>query len=222
MKLYNYWRSSASWRVRIALAYKGIRYEYVPVDLLKDGGQQRAEGYRALNPLMQVPTLEWQEGTETRRLTQSIAILEYLEELCPDPPLLPREPYLRARARQLAEVVNSGIQPLQNLEAQRYVREELRGDASAWTRHFIVRGMMALEEEAKRSAGDFLVGDTLTFADVCLVPQMFATRRFVGGVEAFPTLARIEARCLTLPAFQQALPERQPDAPRPGACGGSP
>lgn len=213
MKLYNYWRSSASWRVRIALAHKGIHYEYVPVDLLQGGGAQHTDGYRALNPLMQVPTLVWQEGAETRRLTQSLAILEYLEETHPDPPLLPREPYLRARARQLAEMVNSGIQPLQNLEARRYVREELHGDVSAWTRHFILRGMTALEEEARRSAGDFLVGDTVSFADVCLVPQMFATRRFAGGVEAFPTLARIEARCLALPAFQQALPERQPDAP---------
>jgi len=217
VRLHNYWRSSASWRVRIALAHKGIAYEYAPVNLVKDGGEQRGEAYRALNPLMQVPTLEWEEGGETRLLTQSIAILEYLEETRPEPALLPRDPYLRARARQLAELINSGIQPLQNLEPQRYVREELKGDAAAWTRHFIVRGMAALEEEAKRSAGDFLVGDAVSFADVCLVPQMFATRRFAGGADAFPTLARIEARCLALPAFQQAAPERQPDAPREGA-----
>ena len=217
MRLYNYWRSSASWRVRIALAHKSLPYEYVAVSLLKDGGEQRSDAYRALNPLMQVPTLEWEEGGEQRRLTQSIAMLEYLEERHPAPPLLPRDPYLRARARQLAEVINSGIQPLQNLEPQRYVREELKGDAAAWTRHFIVRGMAALEEEARRTAGDFLVGDEVSFADVCLVPQMFATRRFAGGAEAFPTLARIEARCLALPAFQQAAPERQPDAPKEGA-----
>jgi maleylpyruvate isomerase len=114
-------------------------------------------------------------------------------------------------------VINSGIQPMQNLEPQRYVREELKGDATAWTKHFIVRGMTALEEEARRTAGDFLVGDAVSFADVCLVPQMFATRRFAGGADAFPTLARIEARCLALPAFQQAAPERQPDAPKEGA-----
>lgn len=217
MRLHSYWRSSASWRVRIALAHKGIAYEYAPVNLVKDGGEQRGDAYRALNPLMQVPTLAWEENGETRLLTQSIAILEYLEETHPEPALLPRDPYLRARARQLAELINSGIQPLQNLEPQRYVREELKGDATAWTRHFIVRGMAALEEEAKRSAGDFLVGDAVSFADVCLVPQMFATRRFAGGADAFPTLARIEARCLALPAFQQAAPERQPDAPREGA-----
>ncbi|MFO0608926.1 MAG: maleylacetoacetate isomerase [Polyangiales bacterium] len=217
MRLHNYWRSSASWRVRIALAHKGIAYEYVAVNLVKDGGEQRGDAYRALNPMMQVPTLAWEENGETRLLTQSIAILEYLEETHPEPALLPRDPYLRARARQLAELINSGVQPLQNLEPQRYVREELEGDATAWTRHFIVRGMAALEEEAKRSAGDFLVGDAVSFADVCLVPQMFATRRFAGGADAFPTLARIEARCLELPAFQQAAPERQPDAPREGA-----
>jgi len=214
VKLYNYWRSSASWRVRIALAHKDIAYEYAAVSLVKDGGEQHGAAYGALNPMRQVPTLEWEEGGETRRLTQSMAILEYLEERFPAAPLLPRDPYLRARARQLAELVNSGIQPLQNLEPQRYVREELKGDAAAWTRHFIVRGMTALEEEARRTAGDFLVGDAVTFADVCLVPQMFATRRFAGGVEAFPTLARIEARCLALEAFQRAAPERQPDAPR--------
>lgn len=217
MRLYNYWRSSASWRVRIALAHKGVPYEYAAVSLVKDGGEQHSDVYRALNPLMQVPTLAWEEEGVARRLTQSIAMLEYLEERHPTPPLLPRDPYLRARARQLAEVINSGIQPLQNLEPQRYVREELKGDAAAWTRHFIVRGMTALEEEARRTAGDFLVGDAVSFADVCLVPQMFATRRFAGGAEAFPTLARIEARCLALPAFQQAAPARQPDAPKEGA-----
>ena len=162
-------------------------------------------------------SLAWEEGGETRVLTQSLAIIEYLEERYPEPALLPRDPLQRARARQLAELINSGIQPLQNLEPQRYVREELKGDAAAWTRHFIVRGMTALEAEAKRSARDFLVGDAVTVADVLLVPQMFATRRFGGGVEAYPTLARIEARCAALPAFQQAAPERQPDAPRDGA-----
>lgn len=217
MRLYNYWRSSASWRVRIALALKGVAYEYVPVSLIRDGGEQKGEAFRALNPLMQVPALAWEEGGETRVLTQSLAIIEYLEERFPEPALLPRDPFLRARTRQLAEMINAGIQPLQNLEPQRYVREELKGDAAAWTRHFIVRGMTALEAEARRSAGDFLVGDAVTVADALLVPQMFATRRFGGGVEAFPTLCRIEARCAALPAFQQASPERQPDAPREGA-----
>lgn len=212
MKLYNYWRSSASWRVRIALAHKGIAYEYVPVNLIKGGGEQHAEGYRAMNPLAQVPTLEWTDGGVTRRLTQSLAIIEYLEETHPSPPLFPKDPYLRAKARQLAEVINSGVQPLQNLEPQRYVREELKGDAKAWTRHFIERGMAALEAEARETAGRFLVGDEVTVADLCLVPQMLATRRFAGDPGAYPTLLRVEESCLALPAFRESHPERQPDA----------
>lgn len=217
MRLYNYWRSSASWRVRIALAHKGIAYEYVAVNLIREGGEQKRDDYRARNPMMQVPTLEWDDGGLTRSLGQSVAILEYLEERFLDAPLLPRDPYLRAKVRQLVEVVNSGVQPLQNLEPQRYVREELKGDATAWTRYFIERGMAALEALAKETAGRYLVGDTVTLADACLVPQMFATRRFAGSVDAFPTLLRVERNCAELPSFQAAVPERQPDAPPPEA-----
>ncbi len=215
MRLYNYWRSSASWRVRIALALKGVAYEYVPVNLIREGGEQHGEGYRALNPMEQVPTLEFEEGGVVRRLTQSIAIIEYLDERFGGAPLLPRDPYLRARARALAEVVNSGVQPLQNLEAQRYVREELKGDAHAWTAHFIGRGMRALEALASETAGRFLVGDAVTVADVCLVPQMTAARRFGVDPASLPTLARVEAACQELEAFKAARPERQPDAPPP-------
>lgn len=215
LRLYNYWRSSASWRVRIALAHKGLAYEYVAVNLVRDGGEQKRDDYRARNPMMQVPALEWDEDGVTRCLGQSVAILEYLEERFPEAPLLPRDPYLRARTRQLVEVVNSGVQPLQNLEPQRYVREELKGDATAWTKYFIERGMTALEALATETAGRFMVGDVVTLADVCLVPQMFATRRFAGSVDAFPTLARIERACAELPAFQAAAPEQQPDAPPP-------
>ena len=213
MKLYGYWRSSASWRVRIALNLKGLAYEYDPINLIADGGQQNNEAYRALNPMQQVPTLEVDVGGEMRRLTQSIAIIEYLEERFPTPALLPTDPYLRARARALAEVVNSGIQPLQNLEPQRYVREVLKGDAKAWTEHFIGRGMKALESLASETAGRFLVGDEVTIADVCLVPQMFAARRFGVDPASLPTLSRVEAACNELVAFEAARPERQPDAP---------
>ncbi len=213
MRLYNYWRSSASWRVRIALNLKGIAYEYDAVSLIADGGRQHTESYRALNPMAQVPTLEFDVGGVTHRLTQSIAIIEYLEERFPTPSLLPKDPYLRARARALAEVVNSGIQPLQNLEPQRYVREVLNGDAKAWTEHFIGRGMRALESLASETAGRFLVGDEVTVADVCLVPQMFAARRFGVDPASLPTLARVEAACNELAAFEAARPEHQPDAP---------
>lgn len=215
MRLYNYWRSSASWRVRIGLALKGIAYEYVPVDLVADGGAQRSEAYRAVNPLMQVPTLEWTVGHETRRLTQSLAILSYLDAAHPSPPLLPGDPYLRAKAWSLAEIVNSGIQPLQNLEPQRYVREVLGGDAAAFTRHFIQRGIAALEAAAAETAGDFLVGDAPTIADLCLVPQLYGCRRFGVDPAGFPTLCRVEANCNALPAFLRAHPDAQPDALRP-------
>lgn len=212
MRLYGYWRSSASWRVRIALNLKGVAYEYVPVNLVADGGQQKSDAYRALNPMAQVPTLAFEEGGATRTLTQSVAIVEYLEERFPTPALLPSDPYLRARTRALVEVVNAGIQPLQNLEPQRYVREELKGDAAAFTKHFIGRGMLALEALARDTAGRYLVGDAVTLADLCLVPQMFAARRFGVDPATLPTLARVEAACNELAAFQAARPERQPDA----------
>lgn len=212
MRLYNYWRSSASWRVRIGLHLKGVAFEYVPVNLIAEGGAQNRPEYQALNPMRQVPSLAWEEGGVTRVLTQSLPILEWLDETHPAPALLPSDPYLRARARALAELVNSGIQPLQNLEPQRYVREELKGDAAAWTRHFILRGARALEALAAETAGEFLVGDAVTLADLCLVPQMYACRRFGVDVAELPTLCRVEARCAALPAFIAAHPDAQPDA----------
>lgn len=215
MKLYNYWRSSASWRVRIGLALKGIAYEYIPVNLVAQGGEQKRDDYRALNPMMQVPTLEWEEGGVTRRLSQSLPILEWLDETHPEPAILPRDPFLRARARSLAEIVNSGIQPMQNLEPQRYVREELRGDAGAWTRYFISRGITALEAAAAETAGSFLVGDAPSLADLCLVPQLFACRRFGIDLQSCPTLLRAEQSCLAIEAFRTSHPDAQPDAVHP-------
>ncbi|MEZ4390100.1 MAG: maleylacetoacetate isomerase [Polyangiales bacterium] len=212
MKLYGYWRSSASWRVRIGLALKGIDYEYVAVNLVADGGAQRGDAYRALNPMMQVPTLVWSHDGEARVLSQSLPILEWLDETHPSPPLLPADPFLRARARSLAEIVNAGMQPMQNLEAQRFIRDELKGDAAAFTRHFLIRGTRALEAAAAQTAGDFLVGDAPTLADVCLVPQLFGCRRFGVDLDDFPTLLRVEARCAAMAAFQAAHPDAQPDA----------
>ena len=212
MKLYNYWRSSASWRVRFALAYKHIPYEYVAVSLLQDGGQQHSEGYRALNPMAQVPTLEWIEGGETLRLGQSLAIIEYVDGAFPGPRLLPEHPFVRAKVRQLAEIVNAGIQPLQNLELLRYVREELKGDTGAWAKHFVGRGIRALEAEAVHTASAYLVGDEVTLADCCLVPQLYACRRFGVDLTGCPTLLRVEARLQTLDAYQASHPDAQPDA----------
>jgi len=206
VKLYNYWRSSASWRVRIALAYKNVSYEYVAVNLLE--GANRGDAYRAMNPIAQVPTLVLDDG---RQLSQSMAILEYLEETVPQPSLLPADRFLRAKARQLAELVNSGIQPFQNLPLiARYNEQKL--DAKALVAGDIKRGLDALEGSAKPHAGKFLVGDAPSFADVCLVPQLNAARRFGLEVASWPLIARVEEACNALPAFHIAHADRQPDA----------
>jgi maleylpyruvate isomerase len=206
VKLFNYWRSSASWRVRIALAYKNVAYEYAAVNLLE--GANRGEGYRAMNPIAQVPTLVLDDG---RQLSQSLAILEYLEETVPTPSLLPSDPYLRGKARQLAELVNSGIQPFQNLPLiARYNEQKL--DAKALVAGDIKRGLDALATSAELHAGKFLVGDAPSFADVCLAPQLNAARRFGLDVASWPLLARVEEACNALPAFQAAHADRQPDA----------
>jgi maleylpyruvate isomerase len=210
--LHNYWRSSASTRVRIGLGLKQLAYEYVAVNIL--GGAQFADAYRAANPMAQVPTLEITEDDGARiTLTQSLAILEYLEDRWPDPPLLPRDPVARAKARALAEIVNAGIQPLHNTSVLRRIKK-MGSDEQAWSRQAIADGLAAFARLAGETAGAFCVGDAPTIADCCLVPQMFAARRF--GVDlAAPHLAQlveIEARCIALPAVAAALPDRQPDA----------
>ncbi|HUM09672.1 MAG TPA: maleylacetoacetate isomerase [Myxococcaceae bacterium] len=209
MKLYGYWRSGATWRVRIALAWKGIPYEYQPVNLLQ--GQQHQDPYRTLNLMESVPLLEWHDGGAIRRLAQSLAILDHLEQRFPSPPLLPTDPWLRARARQLAEIVNSGIQPFQTPLVTGKVKE-FGGDDRAWVHFFLTRGFTALEEETSRTAGRFSVADAPSIADCCLVPQLYAARRWKMDLTPFPTLTRIEAACEALPAFQAAHPDRQPDA----------
>jgi len=211
MKLYSYWRSSSAWRVRIGLAWKGVPYTYEAVHLLKDGGRQHAEEYRDKNPMGFVPLLEWQEGAVTRRLAQSMAILDYLEQRFPDPPFLPADPFLRARARQLAEMVNSGIQPFQNLSTLGYVKS-IGVDDRAWIQHFLPKGLTALEKVVQETAEKFSVGDSPTLPDAYLVPQLYAARRFRIDLAPFPTLVRIDAACEALPAFQAAHPDRQPDA----------
>jgi maleylpyruvate isomerase len=216
MKLYTYWRSTSAWRVRIALGWKSLRHDVETVHLLEGGGRQHAPEFRALNASAQVPVLALDEvGPDgaPRLLSQSMAILEYLEERQPHPPLLPRDPWLRGRARQLAEIVNSGIQPLQNLTTTQRVKDELGGDPDAWIRHFITRGLVSLERAAGATAATFLVGDAPTFADVFLVPQLYAARRYAVDLGAFPTLTRADAACATLPAFQAAHADAQPDAP---------
>jgi maleylpyruvate isomerase len=219
VKLFTYWRSTSAWRVRIALAWKGIPYTSEAVHLLKEGGGQNKAAFRELNAAGQVPVLELDEPAGPGgvagplRIAQSMAILEFLEERFPSPALLPADPWLRARARQLAEIVNTGIQPLQNLSTTQRVKDVLHGDPDAWTRHFITRGLGVLESTAAETAGGFLVGDAPSFADVYLVPQLYAARRYAVDLGPYPTLTRAEAACQVLPAFQVAHADAQPDAP---------
>lgn len=211
MKLYGYWRSSCTYRVRIALALKGVPYEVGVVNLLEK--EQQAEGFVSKNPSAQVPVLEVEQDGELHELGQSVAILEYLEEQFPEPALLPRDPIARARARQLTEVVASGIQPLQNLFVMRMLKHEHDVDPNPWCVLHIERGLAAYDRIAERTAGTFSVGDAPSFADCALVPQLYNARRFGIDVEGtFPLLARIDARCAELEAFAAAHPDRQPDA----------
>ncbi len=212
LTLFGYWRSSSSWRVRIALYHKGLAFDYVPVHLVKDGGEQKKPDYLAKNPQGVVPLLEIGEGESTRRIAQSLAIIEWLDVTSPVPPLLPRDPYLAARARWLAEIVNSGIQPMHNTAILRRL-VDVHADEKAWARGFIERGLLAYQASASETAGRFSVGDSPTIADLCLVPQLYQARRFDADLAPLARLLEIEARCAELPAFQAAHALRQPDAP---------
>lgn len=214
MKLYAYWRSSCSWRVRIALAHKGVAHEIVPVHLLRSGGEQLQEAYRGRNPMGQVPTLEWQENGQIRSLGQSMAICEYLERRYPDPPLFPADPFLSAKARELAELVNAGIQPLQNLRVMKRLKK--RGvDPAEWNREVMEEGFHAVEAILGTTAGQYSVGDSVSIADVFLVPQVYNARRFEVDMSRFPTLSSVEGRLATLEPFVVSHPSRQPDAEGP-------
>jgi maleylpyruvate isomerase len=212
MKFYGYWKSSASYRVRIALHHKSIAFETIPIHLIKGGGEQHGETYRAKNPMEQVPILEFEENGVVRRLGQSIAIIEWLDESFPAAPLLPADRYLRARTRQLAEIVNSGIQPFQNLTMRAIVKNELGGDDAALARRFIEKGLRAYETMATDVAGAYSVGDAPSMADACLVPQLYSARSLGVDVSQFPLLSRIEQNCNEREAFQAAHPDKQVDA----------
>jgi maleylpyruvate isomerase len=223
--LHNYWRSSASHRVRIALGLKKLDYEYVVVNILH--GDQHAETYRAMNPVAQVPTLEITEDDGTRvTLTQSLPIMEYLDERWPEPPILPTSiaytgdaasdrsiAFLRARSRALAEIINSSIQPMQNLSTTKALKK-LGVDDAAWVKPWIANGLAAYAKLAAETAAEFSVGDAPTIADCCLIPQLASARRFGVDYAQHELLVKIEERCLALPAFAIAMPDRQPDAVR--------
>lgn len=212
LKLYSYWRSSASYRVRIALNLKGLEYEIIPIHLLRNGGEQHGAGYRALNPQGRVPLLV--DGDF--RLTQSLAILEYLEERHPQTPLLPADERRRALVRAFCQAVAADIQPLQNLSTLHYLTKTFEAgdeDKAAWLRHWIETGLAALEEQQRhRPLAPFLFGDQPTFAECVLVPQMYAARRFNCDAAKYPRLAAVAHRCEELPAFEAAHPDNQPDA----------
>ena len=214
LRLYSFWRSSASYRVRIALNLKGLEYEYAPVHLTKDGGEQNQPAYRALNPQGRVPLLVHGDF----RLAQSLAILDYLESLRPDPALLPADPQPRARVLAFCHAIASDIQPLQNTGPVKYLGDQFGADEArkaGWIRHWIQRGLEALEQERAGAPDSTCVfGDAPTWADCVLVPQMYNAERWGCDLTQFPRLHGIAQRLRQLPAFAAAHPDRQPDTPK--------
>jgi maleylpyruvate isomerase len=213
MKLYTYFRSSASYRTRIALNLKGIAYEPASIEVRAPAFAHRSPEFLAINPLGLVPALE--DGGAT--ITQSLAIIEYLDETHPEPPLLPASPVDRARVRAMALAVACDMHPLNNLRVLNYLRAPLtlnEDTVNAWYHHWMATGFSALEEETKRATGDgrHMFGKSVTLADIFVVPQMYNARRFKCDLEPYPTLRGICAHLESLPAFAQAAPELQPDA----------
>lgn len=214
--LYDYWRSSAAWRVRIGLNLKGVSYHSLPVHLVRDGGEQHRPEYRAVNPAGLVPTLLHGQ----RRITQSLAILEYLDEAFPGHPhLLPEDIRGRARVRALALTIAADTHPIHNLRVQQYLKDTMglgEEQVARFVRHWLEEGFRTLEALLNDSSetGRFSHRDHPTLADCVLVPGVYAARRFGAGIDACSTVLRIHDECMTLPAFQDAHPDRQPDAPK--------
>jgi maleylacetoacetate isomerase len=214
LRLYSYWRSSAAYRVRIALNLKGLPYEIVPVHLVNGGGEQHSEEYRQVNPQELVPTL--QDGH--RIVRQSMAIIEYLEETWPDPPLMPDTSRDRVRVRTLSQIIACEIHPLNNLRVLQFLEHTWnvpQAERELWIRHWMQEGFRALEATLADSpaTGTYCEGDFPTMADCLLVPQVYNAVRFGLDLSPYPTIARINEDCLALEAFQNARPENQPDAP---------
>jgi maleylpyruvate isomerase len=210
MKQYTYFRSSAAYRLRIALNLKGIATEQISIHLTKDGGKQHSPEYRAINPQRRVPSLVLDNGEV---LTQSPAIIEYLDEIHPKPPFLPADPVERARVRAFAAAIGCDIHPLNNLAPLQYLRRVLKQEQpaiDAWYHHWIIEGFTALETMIR--PGPYCFGANVTLADIYLVPQMFNARRLNVPLDKFPNLVATEGACLKLAAFDRARPENQPDA----------
>jgi maleylacetoacetate isomerase/maleylpyruvate isomerase len=211
--LYNYFRSSTSYRVRIALNYKNLDYTYKPIHLLKDGGEQNQEPYRQLNPIGGVPTLTH----NGKSISQSMAIVEYLDEAFPQQKLFPTDIYLKNKTRQICEIINADIHPLQNLKVMKFLTDQFQlseEQKNLWLKNWIESGLKAVEKTILEFyTQHFCMGSQVTAADMFLIPQLFSARRFNANVNAFPTLLKIEEKCLSLPAFQKAHPFCQIDTP---------
>ena len=214
LTLYGYWRSSAAYRVRIALNLKGLAYRQVPVHLVKDGGQQHVADYQALNPQGLVPLLV-DEANGRVRIAQSLAILEYLDEVFPVPALLPADPAQRAQVRALALHIACDIHPLNNLRVLQYLSTELGTPdeaKNAWYRHWVAKGLAAVEQGLGVFDNKLSLGNRPGYLEACVIPQLYNARRFACSLDAFPRLLAMEDRCLALEAFKAAAPEVQPDA----------
>ena len=210
MKLYTYFRSSAAYRVRIALNLKGLSSEMISIHLQKQGGLNKRPEYRAVNPQMRVPALQLDSGDV---LLQSLAIIEYLDEVHPKPPLLPRDPLERAKVRALAQMIACDIHPLNNTSPLRYLKHQLGQDQAkidAWYHHWILEGFEPLETMLR--PGPYAFGGEVTLADICLVPQVYNARRLKVPLDRFPKIVAVDAACAKLGPFEQARPENQPDA----------
>ena len=214
IKLHGYWRSSASYRVRIALNLKQLEYQNIPVHLVKDGGQQHSDTYLGLNPAELVPTLI--DDDEDIILNQSMAIIEYLDERYPEPcPLLSKHIADRARIRAISQDIACDIQPLANLRVLNYMADEYNADADSktkWCKQWIEKGFTGVEKRIQNTAGKYCFGFDLSMADVCLVPQVYNAKRFKVDMQQYPTILRIAENCNLLDAFVAAMPENQSDA----------
>jgi maleylacetoacetate isomerase len=210
VKLYSYFRSSAAYRARIALNLKGLAYETASIHLTKDGGRQFSPEFKAINPQMRVPALELPGG---EILTQSLAIIDYLDEVYPAPPFLPADAVERAKVRAVAQIIACDIHPLNNTGPLRYIKSALGQEQAAidaWYHHWILLGFEAVE--AMLRPGPYAFGSRVTLADICLVPQVANARRFKVPLERFPNIVAVDAACLALAAFDKARPDNQPDA----------